>query len=172
MFGVLLSYCSLIDSKSTYPLTQAKVPQFEVNYLVPPQSFTKWYNVYLVEMTCTFIFVLINLIVKTRKTSPTLDGFLGCLAVALTLASMIILSANHSGGCLNPAVGFAQTMWNLINQGTSDKYYYKFLWVYIFAPYTGAVMAGLAHRAHLKAYKKIVDAAVDDLNASKMDGDN
>jgi len=58
-------------------------------------------------MICTFMFVMINLIVKTRKTSPTLDGFLGCFAVALTLLAMIILSALHSGGCLNPAVGLA-----------------------------------------------------------------
>jgi glycerol uptake facilitator-like aquaporin len=61
---------------------------------------------------------MINLIVKTRKTSPTLDGFLGCFAVALTLMAMIIVSAQHSGGCLNPAVGFAQTMFDLINYGS------------------------------------------------------
>ena len=67
----------------------------------------KWYNVFLTEMICTFLFVMINLIVKTRKTSPTLDGFLGCFAVALTLMAMIIVAADHTGGCLNPAVGFA-----------------------------------------------------------------
>ena len=131
----------------------------------------KWYNVYLTETICTFLFVMINLIVKTRKTSPTLDGFLGCFAVALTLMAMIILAANHTGAALNPAVGFAQTMWGMINNGTSDKLYYKFLWVYIFAPYTGAALAGLAHRGHLAAYRKIVDSG-EDLNTSKMEGDD
>jgi hypothetical protein len=60
-------------------------------------------------------------------------------------------------------------MWGLINNGTGDKLYYKFLWVYIFAPYSGAVIAALAHRGHLAAYRTIVDS--DDLNTSKMEGD-
>ena len=112
MFGILLTYTSLINSHAgslddiNVPLTYAEVPTSEALYLLP-QANMKWYNVFLTEMICTFLFVMINLIVKTRKTSPTLDGFLGCFAVALTLMAMIIVAADHTGGCLNPAVGFA-----------------------------------------------------------------
>jgi len=123
----------------------------------------------MTETICTFLFVMINLIVKTRKTSPTLDGFLGCFAVALTLLAMIILSAAHSGGCLNPAVGLAQVSWSLINFGTTNSAYYQNLWIYILAPFTGAIFAGIAHRVHLWAFACVVDNMTEeDLNSSKL----
>ena len=56
---------------------------------------------------------MINLLVKTLKTSPTNDGFLSCLAVAFTLLAMICCSASVSGACLNPAVAIAQTIFEI-----------------------------------------------------------
>jgi glycerol uptake facilitator-like aquaporin len=57
---------------------------------------------------------MINLIVKTAKTSPTNDGLLSCLAVSFTLLAMICLAGGKSGACLNPAVGIAQTLFEII----------------------------------------------------------
>ena len=64
-------------------------------------------------MVCTFIFVMINLLVKTGKTSPTNDGFLSCLAVAFTLLAMICVAGSKTGACLNPAVAIAQTIFEI-----------------------------------------------------------
>ena len=68
----------------------------------------------MIEMVCTFVFVMINLIFKIGKTSPTKESFLSCLAVALTLLAMICVSGSKTGACLNPAVALAQTMYEVI----------------------------------------------------------
>jgi aquaporin Z len=108
ILGIMLTWGSLYNETALDPIgiSKAGVPLSEVNVLMPNANSNKA-GTFQVEMICTFMFVMINLIVKTRKTSPTLDGFLGCFAVALTLLAMIIVSAMHSGGCLNPAVGLA-----------------------------------------------------------------
>lgn len=108
IFGIMLTWGSLYNDSALDPIgiSKAGVPLSELNILMPNSNVNKA-GTFQIEMICTFMFVMINLIVKTRKTSPTLDGFLGCFAVALTLLAMIIVSAMHSGGCLNPAVGLA-----------------------------------------------------------------
>jgi len=107
---------------------------------------------------------MINLLVKTRKTKPTNDGFLGCLAVAFTLLAMICVAATKSGACLNPAVGISQVCYQMMqcgihnavcNPNNQSNYLYRYLWVYITAPFTGALLAGLAFRGHLISYNKI-----------------
>jgi len=70
-------------------------------------------NAYQIETIVTFVFVMINLLVKTGKTSPTNDGFLSCLAVAFTLLAMICIAGSKTGACLNPAVGIAQTIFEI-----------------------------------------------------------
>ena len=77
--------------------------------MLPNVGITSDGNIFQVETICTFVFVMINLLVKTRKTMPTNDGFLGCLAAAFTLLAMICVAADKSGACFNPAVGIAQT---------------------------------------------------------------
>ena len=55
----------------------------------------------------TFVFCVINLLVKTRKTKPTNEGFLGALAASWILLALITIALPKSGACLNPAVGIA-----------------------------------------------------------------
>lgn len=131
-------------------------------------------NTFMIEMICTFMFVLINLIVKTGKTSPTADGFLSCLAVALTLLAMIALAGHRSGACFNPAVGIAQTIFDIIQFGNyisnddyaEQPYRSNYFWVYTVAPTCGALLAGLAHRGHLQAFERIATKK----NVSKLVG--
>lgn len=105
---------------------------------------------------------MINLLVKTGKTSPTNDGFLSCLAVAFTLLAMICIAGSKTGACLNPAVGIAQTIFEIIQLGNNvplpnyvNKKFSDYFWMYTFAPFFGAVIAGLAHRGHLLCYDRI-----------------
>ena len=106
---------------------------------------------------------MINLLVKTGKTSPTNDGFLSCLAVAFTLLAMICVAGSKTGACLNPAVAIAQTIFEIcqysdvipnsvVHEGT---YFFDYMWMYIFAPILGAVIAGFAHRGHLLCYDRM-----------------
>jgi len=120
---------------------------------------------------------MINLLVKTRKTKPTNDGFLGCLAVAFTLLAMICVAASKSGACLNPAVGIAQTCYQMIQCGIHDEtcnpndqstILYRYLWIYITAPFFGALLAGLANRGHLISYNKIATTENLTTRASKL----
>ena len=127
-------------------------------------------NTFMIEMVCTFMFVMINLIVKTGKTQPTKDGMLSCFAVGWTLLAMICVSGSKTGACLNPAVGIAQTVWGMIQYGSTipdlpgnnfkHNNFAFYLWVYTLAPTTGALLAGLAHRGHLKAYAAIAETNV------------
>jgi len=99
---------------------------------------------------------LCNLIVKTKKTSPTDQGFLGCFAVAITLLAMICVAGSKTGACLNPAVGLAQTVYyNVVSDPASRDWTY--LWMYIIAPWTGSVLAALAHKGHLMSFRAVVD---------------
>ena len=89
------------------------IPINETAMLLPVYPDVRVGNAFAAEMICTFIFVMINLLVKTLKTSPTNDGFLSCLAVAFTLLAMICCAGKISGACLNPAVGIAQTIFEI-----------------------------------------------------------
>ena len=68
----------------------------------------RWSTTFLIEAICTFLFVMVNLVVKYDPASPTNDGYLKCLGVAIGLFAMISLSGGYTGACLNPAVALAQ----------------------------------------------------------------
>lgn len=119
----------------------------------------------MIEMICTFIFVMINLLFKIGKTSPSNDCFLSCLAVALTLLAMICVSGAKTGACLNPAVGIAQTIFELCQYGNvipseayGGKTFSSYLGVYIGAPLVGAAFSGLAHIGHQYCHDRLTDS--------------
>lgn len=177
--GVMLAWLSLYNGSgdSSIVITSGGVPKNEVNLLLPAQPGVTMSNAYQIETICTFMFVMINLLVKTGKTSPTNDGFLSCLAVAFTLLAMICVAGSKSGACLNPAVAIAQTIFEICQYGNqiplrgnytySPAYFTSYLPMYILAPLTGAVIAGLAHRGHLIAYDRMNNND-GNLNTSKL----
>ena len=46
-------------------------------------------NAFMIEMICTFMLVMIVLVTKSARLSPTKEGLLGALASAFTLLAMI-----------------------------------------------------------------------------------
>lgn len=64
---------------------------------------------------------------------------------------MLIIAGDKSGACVNPAVGVTQTVWYITNFGadTRSNHYFS---VYTLGPWTGALLAGIMHRGHLKAF--------------------
>ena len=60
------------------------------------------------QSLCTFIFVLVILMLKGSRTQLTKDGVHVALTVSLTLWALITLDY-HTGACFNPAVALGQT---------------------------------------------------------------
>ena len=61
---------------------------------------------------------------------------------------MINVAANKTGAAINPAVGLAQTLFEIANFGKApslDNYF----WVYTMGPFTGGLVAGVLHRGQL-----------------------
>jgi glycerol uptake facilitator-like aquaporin len=85
----------------------------EILKLLPREPEVTILGAYLIEIICTFVFVVINLLVKTGKTSPTNEGFLSCLAIAFALMAMICCAGPKTGACLNPAIGLGQTVFEI-----------------------------------------------------------
>jgi glycerol uptake facilitator-like aquaporin len=79
------------------------------------------------------------------KTDRVLKGicisfiFIACIAMT-----------RGSGGCLNPALGFAQSLYMLLllPSGYPIGEYAKFMWVYIGMPFVGAALSALFYYFH------------------------
>ena len=65
-------------------------------------------RVLITEIFATFVFVSVILAVKSYADAE--DGPVNCLAVGGTLYGMLKTAGGASGGCLNPAVGIAQSV--------------------------------------------------------------
>ena len=168
VMGVFLVWVSLINKTGLVPVTRESIPTSEMVELLPLVPTQTGWNCFQIELICTFTFVMINLLVKTQKTSPTSDGFLSCLGVAFTLLAMITISGQKTGGCINPAVAFGQTILEWIQYGRKvpnpqpdgsawqgGTFYSGYLFMYIGAEVTAAILAGFFHRFHVKTYKEI-----------------
>jgi glycerol uptake facilitator-like aquaporin len=149
IFGILLAFFSLRNPDATGVLTELGVPSAAVALLIPKKPLVSGWGGFQIEVICTFIFVLVILIMKTQKTAPTSDGFLACGSICLTLGAMCLVAGPHTGGGINPAVGLAQTLWAVWNFGTVNPVFYQNLWLYICAPSFGGILAGFVMRGHV-----------------------
>ena len=112
-------------------------------------------NIFMIEVICTFVLVILILCLKTARLSPTKEGLLGSLAIAFTYLSLSQLTS-YSGACLNnPAVAIAQTFYQWTQAVNTDNVLTKYLSMYIIGPLTGGVLAGLAHRGHLLVHSRM-----------------
>jgi aquaporin Z len=86
---------------------------------------------FLFEAIITFLFVFVILMVTSKKYG---NSQMAPLTIGLTLAFLIILALNLTGGSLNPARSLGPA---LFAGGTALTHY----WVYLVAPVVGAVVA-------------------------------
>ncbi|GEP19403.1 MIP/aquaporin family protein [Pediococcus argentinicus] len=86
---------------------------------------------FFVETLITFLFVLVILLVTSKKFGNS--NFAG-LIIGLTLGFMIIVALNLTGGSLNPARSFGP---DILVGGTALAHY----WVYLIAPLVGSAIA-------------------------------
>lgn len=90
--------------------------------------------------------------VKSDTTGERVHGgnpWLASFTIAATLAAMVLVNANHTGACLNPAVAIAQ---HILARGElegvghpEDDGFFK---VYLLGPTMGGMLAGFFSWAH------------------------
>ena len=69
-------------------------------------------GIFIVEVLMTFVFV--NVILSIKYHNGANDLLVNALAIGLTLFGVITISGGISGGCINPAVGLVQTVFQNI----------------------------------------------------------
>lgn len=113
-------------------------------------SYDSFGKVFLLEFWCTFFFVMVILCCIHTQTQESKDGILHAASIAFTLLAMINTAGAISGGCFNPAFGFAQTTYQVAyasSQGIENaSAYARYLWVYILAPTLGGLASSLFMR--------------------------
>lgn len=108
-------------------------------------------------MFCTFLFVS-HVIQIIKHNGDQWDHLINSMAIGYGLLTCLFLSGNITGGCLNPAVGMVQVLFQVWyfsylnfdqdkNPRSLDSAFEVGLYlVYIFAPLLGGVFAGLFQR--------------------------
>ena len=169
--GVFLAWLSLMYNGTNIYVAKnegARVPVYNLNAFELKRTlkdgtkvFTAsedWLSAFWIEMLCTFVFVMINLVVKSNVTTPSKERFFCHLSVALALLGMIDIANDFTGAFLNPAVAIAQVSFILtqitdVEKMTKD--YQSPLWIWTIAPCVGAILAGFFFKLHSKCYEKI-----------------
>ncbi len=104
---------------------------------------------FITETLVTFLFILVILLVTSNKWGNA--NFAG-LVIGITLALMIIVALNLTGGSLNPARSFGPA---LFAGGSAMSHY----WLYLVAPLVGAVLE-LSGKKQAKSGMRDRDPAV------------
>ena len=103
--------------------------------------------------------------------SPTSDGMLGPLTVALTLAGMVQVAKNL-GPVFNPAVAVSFIVLDTWQTDNTNNQYSHYTYAYTLGPAIGGILAGLFHLLHAKAFgnEKKALSTYKDPDAVMQDG--
>ena len=105
-------------------------------------------RVFAVETICTFMFVtFVLVIVKHNGANVDTNTPINTMAIGLALYCAVRMSSGISGGCINPAVGLVQSVF----QKMANDFTYPqakptqatYTVVYVFGPLLGGFLAGL-----------------------------
>lgn len=121
-------------------------------------------QVFFIEVICTWGLATEIGCIKyfTRSKAALFQAF----TVGLTLVGMLYVAGPISGGCINPAVGLVQSVFQyIVFQQYTDlsildgpKITMNYLWIYLLAPLIGGILAGL----FLVANQKLFDGIIED----------
>ena len=102
-------------------------------------------RIFVGEMIATFLFV--SFVLQVVKHNGAVDAPVNTIAIGLCLFIAITLTSAVSGGCVNPAVGFVQPVFQRIFYASkfpkADPVPLTYYAAYIFAPALGGVLAGV-----------------------------
>jgi glycerol uptake facilitator-like aquaporin len=80
----------------------------------------------------------------------TTDNSISTLIVSLALFATSNIAGNISGGCLNPAIGFAHNFVRLIVTGDVNEC--RYLWLFILGPFLGGTLAAYLYKNFFKTF--------------------
>lgn len=117
--------------------------------------------VFIYEAITTFILVLSTIFnVKTNK-GATISG----LTVGIVVLMSILCIGPITGGSLNPARSFGPSI-------LDENFFFRGFWVYLTAPFVGAVLGGIYYENILKVTdKENQQSLVNDLNIKLKEAD-
>ena len=123
------------------------------------------FQVLICETLCTFVFTSFVLMVKYYNGAETLQINGYCVGLALYLA--IRMASGITGGCINPAVGLAQPVFQkMANESifpNAPATSVTYMFAYIIGPFLGGALAGLYHKLlHEKAIEVSKEKAVEE----------
>ena len=108
------------------------------------------------ETILTGVFVMVILMVKGTRTTPSKDGIAGILSISLTLLACI-RTGGRLGGCFNPAVGLSVGTYSLRHLEDTNGALSRYLYTYIVGPLCGGILAGAFHLLHKENYEHDFD---------------
>ena len=112
---------------------------------------TYWGRLIGYEVLLTATFTIIYLIIRFEASMKKVDRITKGAACSIALGACLSMT-NGAGESLNPALGFAQSIFMIgvenqsgSTQGSKDA---KYIWVYMVFPYVGALIAAAFYRMH------------------------
>ena len=110
-----------------------------------------WGRLLMFEVFLSFVYTLIYLILRFEPDMRKVDRLIKGFGASFALLVCLKMTAG-SGGCLNPALGLAQSIYMIGIEngyvppiGSDDA---KYMWVYIFGSLAGACLAALFFKLH------------------------
>lgn len=122
------------------------------------------------EILNTFTFVVCYLLIIYKPSLRTVDELIKGIGIAYVLWICYFLSAG-SGACLNPALGLAQTTFQvgfLNGMDLNGNGFASLLWVYMVMPFVGAILAALFFRMHISMDAKALNAPAANAPAANV----
>lgn len=111
-------------------------------------------KVLFAEAVCTFLFV--SMVLMVARENGSRQAPVNALVIGLALYAAIRMASGISGGCINPAVGLFQSLFQkMANQKkfpNSQETAITYIPCYIGGPFLGGFVAGMWHKwIHEKA---------------------
>merc|ERR1711998_360973 len=106
------------------------------------------FKVFLVEFVMTMFFV--TFVLQIVKHNGANDMPVNGLAIGLALYAAVQIASGISGGCINPAVGMVQTVFQRLFNGhaypNTEPQQVMYMPIYLISPFVGGMVAGFFHR--------------------------
>jgi glycerol uptake facilitator protein len=126
-------------------------------------------RIFVGEIIATFLFV--SFVLQVVKHNGAKDAPVNTVAIGLCLFIAITLTSGVSGGCVNPAVGFVQPVFQRIFYKTvypkADPLPLTYYAAYIFAPTIGGILAGVYQRTLNEFAQGKADMVAKDAKANQ-----
>lgn len=114
---------------------------------------------FLTEVIATCVFTYTILCQSDAEANLTKDQSISTMIITIALFGSCGIAGNLTGGCLNPAIGFAHNFIRLLVTGDASEC--KYLWLYILGPLFGGFLAAMLYNNLFRRYFKETALAIN-----------